>query len=52
MRNKLLGSVKKKVNLSSKIIERLTILGCSYIVAVGIYYKMLKMQYEENKKYK
>ena len=52
MRTKLLGSLKGKISRTSKIMERLSILGCSYIVAVGIYYKMLRMQYEQNKKYK
>ena len=53
MRIRLLGSsLKNKRATTRKIMEKLTILGCSYIVTVGIYYKMLRMQYEQNKKYK
>ena len=53
MRIGLLGlKVKGKRKTAKKIIAHLPILAGSYIVAIGIYYRMLKSQYDENKKHK
>jgi hypothetical protein len=50
---RLLGpKVNGKTKTAKKIIAHLPILAGSYIVAIGIYYRMLKLQYDENKKNK